>query len=182
MAKIDKHHKKTRAVAVVALAIGVLGLGIAFAAMSTTLQIRGNATIASASWNVHWGNASCIAEGEAGFTTPIISTTSTTDDTLAISPTFKSNGDTVTCTFNAINDGTIDAKLGAVVSSLTNLTSNNITADLSYSPSGAPTIDDPLNASSLQSYQLVMTYTGQPVGTEINGITFTYQIPYIQKN
>ncbi|MCL1929864.1 hypothetical protein FWF93_01895 [Candidatus Saccharibacteria bacterium] len=181
-ANINHHHRKTRAIAVAALAVGVLGLGVAFAAMSTMLQINGTANISSASWDVRWANANCSATGEATFVSPAISTTTTADDTLAITPTFKSNGDTVTCTFDAVNGGTIDAKLGTLVSSLTNLTTNDITATLTYGSGVTPAADDPLNASASQGYKLVMTYGGQPLGTAVNGITFTYQVPYVQKN
>jgi hypothetical protein len=181
-ANLGQHHKKTRAIAVAALVVGVLGLGVAFAAMSTTLQINGNAKIESASWKIIWQNASCTATGEASFTAPAISTGATEDDTLAITPAFKSNGDVVTCTFEAKNDGTINAKLGTIVDSITNLTSNNITAVLTYNNSSntVPAANDALSAGTVQKYKLVMTYDGQPVSPAVNGITFTYTVPYIQ--
>jgi hypothetical protein len=177
---LGHHHRKSRAIAVTALVIGVLSLGVAFAALSAELRINGAAKIATASWDVHWTNVTCSKTGEASFATPSISTNVTTNDTLTITPTFKTNGDTVTCTFDATNGGTIGAKLGTIVNNLTNLTSNNINAVLTYANNAVPAVDDPLGTGASQGYKLVMNYTGAPVGTEVSGITFTYTIPYVQ--
>jgi hypothetical protein len=186
MANINQHHKNTRLVAVAALIVGILGLGVAFAALSTNLLINGTASIQSASWSVHWETASpaptCTAAGEASVSTPSISQTTTSNDTITISPSFKTNGDTVTCTFTATNSGSINAKLGAISPSVNNLTSNNISTTLTYDDNSAPTAGDILAASSKKAYELVFQYNGSTVSSEINNLTYTITVPYEQAN
>jgi hypothetical protein len=193
MSTVNQHHKKTRILAVAALAVGVLGLGVAFAALSTTLTINGTAKIASASWSVLWtGNTvatpapSCTATGEATFSAPVISDgsggSSNTDTIITISPTFKTNGDTVTCNFTAKNNGSLDAKLGTITPTTTGLGSNNITATLTYGDGSDPTVGDSLAAAATQAYKLVFSYTGSTVSTEVDNITYSFAVPYDQAN
>jgi hypothetical protein len=192
MATISQHHKKTRLVAVAALVVGVLGLGVAFAALSTALLISGTAKIESASWSVLWTGKSvqtpapsCTATGEASVaSTPAITdgsgSSSNTDTVLTISPSFKTGGDTVTCTFTAKNTGSIAAKLGTINPSTSNLATNNITAALTYANGNTPAAGDALAVAATQGYKLVFTYNGSTVSAEIDNITYTITVPYVQ--
>jgi hypothetical protein len=187
MANVNQHHKRTRLIAVAALVVGVLGLGVAFAALSTNLLISGTAKIESASWSVQWEAASpaptCTATGEAALAAgPTVSSSSSTNDTITISPSFKTNGDIVTCTFTAVNKGSLNAKLGAVAPTITNLTGNSISAVLTYDNGNTPTQGDILAASGTQVYKLVFTYTGSPQATEIDNLTYSFTVPYEQAN
>ncbi|MDR2063797.1 MAG: hypothetical protein LBQ02_03355 [Candidatus Nomurabacteria bacterium] len=110
MAHVSQHHKKTRIIAVAALVAGVLGLGVAFAALSTTLLINGQATIKSASWDIYWDSLQCTPSGEAQVSSSTISQTATLKDTVNINANFTANGDKVVCTLVAKNDGSLDAE------------------------------------------------------------------------
>lgn len=183
MTKVNQHHKKTRMIAVAALAAGVVGLGVAFAALSTTLLINGTAKIKSASWNIHWANLSCTPSGEATVVaadTKIVKTTAD-DDTVQVSAEFKTNGDKVVCTMNAVNAGSINAKLNGYASSLANLNTINVTPDLKVA-GVVPADGRTLNAGVSEAYTLTLTYTGQPLGTDSAAQTFTYTLPYVQAN
>jgi hypothetical protein len=193
MSTVSQHHKKTRMLAVAALVVGVLGLGVAFAALSTTLTINGTAKIASASWEVLWtGNSvptpapSCTTTGEATVSTPAItdggSGSSVTDTVITINPTFKTNGDTVTCTFSAKNNGTLDAKLGTIAPTTTNLTNNDIAATLTYADGSAPASGNILAVGAVQGYKLVFVYSGATASAEIPGLTYSFTVPYDQAN
>ncbi|MDR1033148.1 MAG: hypothetical protein LBL84_04040, partial [Candidatus Nomurabacteria bacterium] len=120
MAQVSQHHQKTRAIAVAALIAGVFGLSVAFAALSTTLLINGTAKIKNASWDIHWANLSCTPSGEAAVVAADTKIVKTTDDndTVQVSTEFKTNGDKVVCTMDAVNAGSINAKLSGYASSL----------------------------------------------------------------
>jgi hypothetical protein len=184
--KINQHHRKTRVIAVAALIAGVIGLGVAFAALSTSLLINGTATIQSASWSVQWKSSSpapaCTATGEATFASPTISQTTSVNDTITISPSFKTNGDTVVCTFTAANLGTLNAKLGTIAPNIGNLTTNNITPTLTYGNGNVPASGDILAANSTQEYKLLFEYTGGTVQQEVDNLTYVFTIPYEQAN
>jgi hypothetical protein len=193
MANISQHHKKTRLVAVAALVVGVLGLGVAFAALSTSLLISGTAKIKTASWSIYWNSNSCTATGEATVESTSISTTTADNDTANISAHFTANGDQVICTLVAKNAGTLNAKLSGYASSLTNLTNNNITAALAYAADtnnstngltvgNTPTDNDKLDNNTTATMTLTLTYTGALVGQDSNALSFSYTLPYVQAN
>ena len=212
MAQVNQNHKKTRWIAVVALIVGVLGLGTAFAALSTTLRIDGTAKIKSAAWDIHWydetanttdgteqdGNDfACTTSGEAAVVSAgtNVSTTTSDQDTFNVSAEFKTNGDQVICTVTAVNRGTLDAETSGIASSLGSLTDiggvagNTITSALVFADSsGGATANAAvadgvtLAAGDKHNMKLTLTYTGETVGTDTAAQTFTYTIPYVQKN
>ena len=101
--------RKIKVLAITALIITILGLTVAFAALSQTLTINGAATLDAASWDVHFAN----------LTGPDIEGTGKVNDTAVLSGTTISNvnmsvtkpADSVTYYFDIVNDGTIDAEL-----------------------------------------------------------------------
>jgi hypothetical protein len=183
MAKVSQHHKKTRVIAVAALIAAVVGLGVAFAALSTTLLINGTAKIKSANWDIHWANLSCTPAHEAqvvgGATN--ISTTTDTNDTVNVSVEFKTTDDQVVCTMDAVNGGTLNARLDNYAASIASLSSINVTADLKVG-GAAPVNGRTLNAGSSDTYTLTLTYTGQPLSADSAAQTFSYTLPYVQAN
>ena len=48
--------RRVKALSLVALLITIVGLTVAFAAMSRTLTINGTATMDTARWNIHFAN------------------------------------------------------------------------------------------------------------------------------
>ena len=48
--------RKIKVLSVAALLVAVLGLTVAFAALSQTLTINGSATVNTASWDIHFKN------------------------------------------------------------------------------------------------------------------------------
>ncbi|MDR0956031.1 MAG: hypothetical protein LBM73_02810 [Candidatus Nomurabacteria bacterium] len=196
----DNRHRNTRIIAVAALVVAVIGLGVAFAVLSTTLKINGSATIASNDWNIHWANLSCAPSGEAKVvadapntyigagdgTTDVSSTT--TGDTVHVAAQFLSDGDSVTCTMDAVNgSSSLNAKLKeaptADTSALTDIggvSGNDVTATLEYSDGTTPAANDKLAKSSSKTWKLVLTYTGKPVSASTTPVDFSYTIPYTQ--
>jgi hypothetical protein len=195
MANVSRHHKKTRVIAMAALSVGVVGLGVAFAALSTTLSISGSAKVAVSNWDIRWENLSCTPTGEAsvGTTAPAISSDY---HTITLSPTFTAPGDTVTCNFDAANKGSLAAKLtsSSFVAATSQLATVGADGGITYTfkyrtTSGGATVGAAVGAADLvlpvntsHQMQLILTNANSKLqGTEATG-TFSFSLPYDQKN
>ncbi|MDR0955794.1 MAG: hypothetical protein LBM73_01560 [Candidatus Nomurabacteria bacterium] len=188
------NEQRTRTLAVAVLIVAVVALGVAFAALSTVLNINGTAQIKSASWDVRWTAINCTPAHEAALDTTSTTAGSTgfkidtksggsTDDTAYVAALFKANGDSVTCKLTAKNQGTIPAKIdtGGVTSDLTALTPINVSSTLYYSGgTTVPAAGDALAVGATKDFDLTLTYTGQLVTTDSAAAAFEYHIPYTQ--
>ena len=99
---------------IIAICIAIVGISIAYSALSQTLKISATGTAQSAtkSWNVHFqlkgSSSSCVKA--AGYATGgTISVSGTTASITGV--ILKAPGDSVTCTFQAINTGELTGKL-----------------------------------------------------------------------
>ena len=105
--------EKTRQIKIIslcALLAAVLGLTVAFAALSQTLTINGSAAVNAASWDIHFEKTSgkeTEVKGAATFTEPTLSGTTIEN----FSATLTKPGDSVTYYFDIVNKGTIDAQI-----------------------------------------------------------------------
>ena len=103
--------EKTRQIKIIslcALLVAVLGLTVAFAALSQTLTINGSAAVNAASWDIHFEKTSgkeTEVKGAATFTEPTLSGTTIEN----FSATLTKPGDSVTYYFDIVNNGTVDA-------------------------------------------------------------------------
>ena len=103
--------EKTRQIKIIslcALLAAVLGLTVAFAALSQTLTINGSAAVDAASWDIHFEKTigkETEAKGAATFTEPTLSGTTIEN----FSATLTKPGDSVTYYFDIVNKGTVDA-------------------------------------------------------------------------
>ena len=104
--------RKTKTIIVITLCIAIVGLSVGYAALNSILNIAGNAKVGAtaANWNISFKNVNCEAGGyaEAG-------SISSTGTTITISESkLKAPKDYVICTFDVVNDGTIDAEVTSV--------------------------------------------------------------------
>ena len=101
--------RKIKIISVAALIVAVLGLTVAFAALSQTLTINGAANVNTATWDVHFANLTGPDTTGTGVSNsdPILD--ATTIDNINMSVTKP--GDSVTYYFDIVNAGTIDAVL-----------------------------------------------------------------------
>ena len=103
-----ERNRKIKILSLVALIVAVLGLGVAFAALSSKLTINGSAKAQAGSWNIHFAktlNMPTQTTGNASFTEPTLSDTSI----LGFKATVTKPGDSVTYYFDIVNSGTVDA-------------------------------------------------------------------------
>lgn len=103
--------RKIKVLSVVALIVAVLGLTVAFAALSQTLTINGTANVDAASWDIHFETISSNKNGDATINDfPHIAGTSIT----RINVTLTKPNDGVEFRTRIVNDGTVDAKIDSV--------------------------------------------------------------------
>ena len=91
------------------LVLSVLTLTIVYAALSTTLNINGNAEVTAASWDIYLDNV-MLSSGSATSTVPTI----IDKTTASFSTTLFKPGDFYEFTIDVVNNGTIDAMIDSV--------------------------------------------------------------------
>ena len=104
--------RRTKALVIVVLLIVVAGLTVAFAALSTTLNINGTAYLDAAKWGIRFENLSSPTKIGSATTTG----TAKIEETKAAEITdmnvnLMAPGDKVTYTVDLVNKGTINAKI-----------------------------------------------------------------------
>ena len=104
--------RRTKALVIVVLLIVFMGLTIAFAALSTTLNINGTAYLDAAKWEIRFENLSSPTKIGSATTTG----TAKIEETKAAEITdmnvnLMAPGDKVTYTVDLVNKGTINAKI-----------------------------------------------------------------------
>ena len=113
--------RKIKTLSLVALIVAILGLTVAFAALSQTLTINGTASINSATWDIHFENLVRSTKGDATINgEPTLNSTTIS----GIDVTLTKPNDGVVFLVDIVNDGTIDAKVESIeVSELCTLSS-----------------------------------------------------------
>lgn len=184
-----------KALSVVALLIAVVGLSVAFAAMSRTLTINGTATVDPATWDVHFenlvkgavlGGAEVTAEPTIGEANGVASTHIGDYAVKLTKP-----GDSVTYTFDVVNEGDINATLTSYVKATPTfagadedvaIVEENLVYTLTYADGSAITEGAALaKTSGVASFKLVVAYDSEadvlpaaPVTIEGMDVTMVY--------
>lgn len=106
--------RRTKVLSLAALIVAVLGLTVAFAALSQTLTINGNASVDAATWDIHFETpygSDGTTDGAATINkTPTFNGTSITDIDVSITKP----GDLAYWVFKIVNNGTINAKISSI--------------------------------------------------------------------
>ena len=130
---------RTKNILLGVLVVGLVGMTVAYAALSTTLRISGTASVPTTTWDIRISDLTKSTVGSA-----VTGQTNTAEGPASVAATnntgitglnvkFNQPGDKVQYTFTLSNNGTIDAKLASFTSSLTKNSSspNDIsTADI----------------------------------------------------
>lgn len=120
------------------LAIGLIGITVAYAALTQQLKIEGTAKVASSKWDVHFGTVS--AGNAQGYATA--GTLAKTGETTIAGDigTLKAPGDSITYTFDIENAGDFNAIIDTVTggqsvtcTSATQSVADAVCKDLTYS-------------------------------------------------
>ena len=136
---------KTKNILLIVLGVAVVGMTVAFAALSSQLKIEGTASVPNVSWNIHFQNWDDNTEDTVTYggithqNTAVFPAASTLTKTLSpnitkvdgLNVTLYQPGDYASYTFEIINEGTIDASLDNFTHNLT-CASGNDCSHLSY--------------------------------------------------
>ena len=168
---VEKDRKKG-IIAVVALIVAVLALGVGFAAYSQTLTINGSGEVKASSWQVRFENLSSVnTTGTANeVTAPTINTNDTNIGEYDV--TFQTPGDSISYTFDIANNGTFDAEISSISIPTPECTGNgthattdaakvcsNLEYKLTYTDGGAiVSQNDTLNHGEKKNVTLTLTY------------------------
>lgn len=179
--------KKTKLVAL--LLILVLLISVGYAALTTNLQINGNATIKKKSWNVHFTNivvdtANNVASVD---TAP---TLSNNDTTVTWGVSMNTPGQVYKFNVDVINEGTIDAMVNTatnsiVTSALTTEQQEYLDYTITYVNGAAIEQYDKLAAGETKTITVKLLFK-QDINPEDlpataqNGISLSYETNYVQ--
>ncbi len=151
-------------VIIIILSVMILGLSIGYAALSSSLNITGSAKLGATadSWNINFKNAKCTELGKNAKAGNIEIKNKTSLEISGVEFNAPNNG--ILCTFDIVNDGTIDAK----VTSITHPDKNKFT----YTGSGSTkTTDEEIVkngiSTTIGNLQGLMYYDGKSEPTEI---------------
>lgn len=158
-------------IAVIALCLGVIGLSVGFAALSTNLTINGTGKVKTSTWDIHFASLSTVSKtGTANeVTAPTLTATKVGDYSVDLT----TPGDSIEYTFDIVNSGSYDAKISTITipkpqctGTGTNATADannvcsNLTYTLTYSTSGATVkANDTLNSGETKKVKLKLTYS-----------------------
>ena len=162
--------------------VSVFSLTIAYAALSVTLNIVGNAEVVASNWNIYLSNPK-VKNGSATTAVPTIS-----GNTLSFNTTLKTPGDYYEFTVDVVNNGTIDAMIDSVTKTpeLTSEQAKYLKYEITYQ-----------NGESINSKQILSTKTTMPIKVRIeyrkdlvasdlpssnSTLTFTITLNYVQSD
>lgn len=105
--------KNGKTLAIIALFVAIVGLSVGFAALSTTLTINGTGTVKTSKWDIHFANLGATP-GLTGSAEEVTAPTLTDTTVQTFDVSFTAPADSVTYTFDVVNDGSYDAKISSV--------------------------------------------------------------------
>lgn len=179
--------RTTNLLILTALLLSVVGITVGYAALQTTLDIQGTATMQTATWDIAFDNLSApqFTGAASEVTAPTLSDTLVgTYDVIVTKP-----GDSITYTFDVTNSGDLDAIIGtftkaanptctgvsvvpgqAVIDAA--LVCANLTYTLTYTVGGATVnVGDTLTAGQTKNLTLALAYGGSSLPTDDVNIT-----------
>ena len=178
--------RRTKALAVVVLLIVVAGLTVAFAALSTTLNINGTAYLDAAKWGIRFENLSSPTKiGSANVTgTAKIEETKSAEIT-GMNVSLSTPGDKVTYTVDLVNKGTINAKIDNIEKTvLTSEQQRYLTFRVTDKNGNEVSEGDILSAGETRNLTITIEFikdlTKEDLPTSTSTISLSYKLNFVQ--
>ena len=183
-----RKNKKQRRV--MFLLILILGLTIGFALLSTTLKINGSASIKSNTWDIHWDDTSVnVATGSVEADLPVVSKTTSDDDTVSFNVELDLPGDFYEFSVDAVNEGSVDGALELEENFITYKVEDQETTlpeymdfKITYDDDTTPATGDVVEAGESQTYKIRVEFKSSVKELPENPepITIEVNLPYVQ--
>ena len=178
--------RRTKALVIVVLLIVVAGLTVAFAALSTTLNINGTAYLDAAKWGIRFENLSSPTKiGSANVTgTAKIEETKSAEIT-GINVGLSTPGDKVTYTADLVNKGTINAKIDNIEKTvLTQEQQKYLTFKVTDKSGNEVSKGDILSAGETRNLTITIEFikdlTKEDLPTNASTISLSYKLNFVQ--
>ena len=178
--------RRTKALVAVVLLIVVAGLTVAFAALSTTLNINGTAYLDAAKWGIKFQNLSDpVKVGTATVTgTAKIEETKSAEIT-GINVGLSTPGDKVTYTVDLVNEGTINAKIDKIEKTeLTSEQQKYLTFKVTDKSGNEVSEGDILSAGETRNLTITVEFikdlTKEDLPTKASTISLSYKLNFVQ--
>ena len=178
--------RRTKALVVVVLLIVIAGLTVAFAALSTTLNINGTAYLDAAKWGIRFENLSSPTKIGSATTTG----TAKIEETKAAEITgmnvnLSIPGDKVTYTVDLVNKGTINAKIDNIEKTvLTKEQQRYLTFKVTDKKGKEISQDDILSAGETRNLTITIEFikdlTKEDLPTNTSTISLSYKLNFVQ--
>ncbi len=166
---------------ILVVALMIFGLGIGYAAISTTLTIDGTSDIDSASWDVHFNNVQ-VTSGSVSATTPAISN----NTSVSFSANLANPGDFYEFKIDVVNAGTLDAKLDGIeiLPVLTQAQQNYFKYTVTYLDGIDIGVNDALESGDTETLLIRFEYLTQSdtslYPTDDTNFNFSVSMTYVQ--
>ena len=187
MMVIMEKERRIKVLSLLALIVAVLGLTIAFAALSQTLTINGRASMNKSGWDIHFDNLSNASiTGEAKeISTPQITDGGITLDNINVS--LSKPKDKVEYTVDIVNDGTITAEITSIeMTKLTEEQSKYLEFSATYSDGRSVSEKDILKSKEKETVKIVIGFkediTEEDLPKEVATIDLSLAINYVQSD
>ena len=180
-----RESKKRNLILLVILVLFSIGIGYAY--LNTTLSIEGTTDIDSASWNVYFDNVQIVdgsVSGDQVTSAPIIDTGKTK---VTYHVRLKNPGDYYEFLVDVRNDGTIDAMIDTVLSTI-NGGSGEVPNYLDYHVEYDDYIDinegDLLKAGEIETYRVSVKYRTDINASDLpdaaSSLNLSFSVTYVQ--
>ena len=178
--------RRTKALVIVVLLVVIAGLTVAFAALSTTLNINGTAYLDAAKWGIKFKNLSePVKVGTATTTgTAKIEETKSAEIT-GINVGLSTPGDKVTYTVDLVNEGTINAKIDNIEKTvLTSEQQRYLTFKVTDQNGKEVSEGDILSAGGTRNLTITIEFikdlTKEDLPTSTSTISLSYKLNFVQ--
>ena len=178
----------TKNILLITLLVGIISISVAYAALSTSLKISASGKIAATKWDVHFENLTLVqnTSGNTGTVIHPAQIQANTTQIRGLVVDLKKPGDSVTYTFDIVNDSDVAAKLTSIVFNTPNCGADQdecskLEYSLKYTTSGqTPAVNNVLQKKTRINTTLTIKYkenspiTDEDVSASGIDITMTY--------
>ena len=178
--------RRTKALVVVVLLIVVAGLTIAFAALSTSLNINGTAYLDAAKWGIRFENLSSPTKIGSATTTGTAKIEETKSAEITdINVGLSTPGDKVTYTVDLVNKGTINAKIDNIEKTvLTQEQQRYLTFKVTDKNGNEVSEGDILSAGETRNLTITIEFikdlTKEDLPKQTSTISLSYKLNFVQ--